>query len=224
MKMVRLIIAAMFFCFAGTAQAQLTKEQLKQRKELKNQTKDELDEKATKAASKEAKSLKKQGWMAAPGALPIEKQLDRSYRMQSEYDEEMFPMYIQGEGISTGQNYDAAKMQAMEMARQQLAGQIQTEMTALIESNVSNNQLEAGEAASVSKTIMAAKALISKSLGRTIPIMEVYRDLKNGNKEVLVRVAYSSKTAKAAVKKAVQEDLEKEGSNLQNKLDELLGW
>ena len=162
--------------------------------------------------------------MAAPGALPIEKQLDRSYRMQSEYDEEMFPMYIQGEGISTGQNYDAAKMQAMEMARQQLAGQIQTEMTALIESNVSNNQLEAGEAASVSKTIMAAKALISKSLGRTIPIMEVYRDLKNGNKEVLVRVAYSSKTAKAAVKKAVQEDLEKEGSNLQNKLDELLGW
>lgn len=214
----------MFFCFAGTAQAQLTKEQLKQRKELKNQTKDELDEKATKAASKEAKSLKKQGWMAAPGALPIEKQLDRSYRMQSEYDEEMFPMYIQGEGISTGQNYDAAKMQAMEMARQQLAGQIQTEMTALIESNVSNNQLEAGEAASVSKTIMAAKALISKSLGRTIPIMEVYRDLKNGNKEVLVRVAYSSKTAKAAVKKAVQEDLEKEGSNLQNKLDELLGW
>jgi hypothetical protein len=71
---------------------------------------------------------------------------------------------------------------------------------------------------------MAAKALISKSLGRTIPIMEVYRDLKNGNKEVLVRVAYSSKTAKAAVKKAVQEDLEKEGSNLQNKLDELLGW
>lgn len=214
----------MFFCFAGTAQAQLTKEQLKQRKELKNQTKDELDEKATKAASKEAKSLKKQGWLAAPGALPIEKQLDRSYRMQSEYDEEMFPMYIQGEGISTGQNYDAAKMQAMEMARQQLAGQIQTEMTALIESNVSNNQLEAGEAASVSKTIMAAKALISKSLGRTIPIMEVYRDLKNGNKEVLVRVAYSSKTAKAAVKKAVQEDLEKEGSNLQNKLDELLGW
>lgn len=224
MKMVRLIIAAMLFCFAGTAQAQLTKEQLKQRKELKNQTKDELDEKATKAASKEAKSLKKQGWLAAPGALPIEKQLDRSYRMQSEYDEEMFPMYIQGEGISTGQNYDAAKMQAMEMARQQLAGQIQTEMTALIESNVSNNQLEAGEAASVSKTIMAAKALISKSLGRTIPIMEVYRDLKNGNKEVLVRVAYSSKTAKAAVKKAVQEDLEKEGSNLQNKLDELLGW
>ena len=170
------------------------------------------------------KTLKKQGWLAAPGALPLEKQLDRSYLMQNEFDEDLFPMYLHGEGISTAQNYDAAKMQAMELARQQLAGQIQTEVTALLESNVSNNQLEAGEAASVTKTIMSAKALISKSLGRTIPIVEVYRNLKNGNKEVLVRIAYSSKTAKAAVKKAVQQELEKEGDNLQNKLDDLLGW
>jgi hypothetical protein len=112
----------------------------------------------------------------------------------------------------------------MEMARQQLAAQLQTEMTALIESNVSNNQLGAEEAATVSKTIMSAKSLISKSIGRTIPVVEVYRDKKNGNKEVSVRVAYSSKTAKADVKKAIQDDLEKEGKDLQNKLDELLGW
>lgn len=224
MKIVRLFIAAAFLCFVTSAQAQLTKEQLKQRKELKSQTKDELNDKASKAARKEAKNLKKQGWLTAPGALPLEKQLDKSYMMQNEFDEDLFPMYIQGEGISTGQNYDAAKMQAMEMARQQLAGQIQTEVTALLESNVSNNQLEAGDAASVTKTIMAAKALISKSLGRTIPIVEVYRNLKNGNKEVLVRIAYSSKTAKSAVKKALQESLEKEGDDLQNKLDNLLGW
>lgn len=224
MKIVRLFIAAAFLCFVTSAQAQLTKEQLKQRKELKSQSKNELNEKASKAARQEAKSLKKQGWLTAPGALPLEKQLDKSYMMQNEFDEDLFPMYIQGEGISTGQNYDAAKMQAMEMARQQLAGQIQTEVTALLESNVSNNQLEAGDAASVTKTIMAAKALISKSLGRTIPIVEVYRNLKNGNKEVLVRIAYSSKTAKSAVKKALQESLEKEGDDLQNKLDNLLGW
>ena len=133
-------------------------------------------------------------------------------------------MYLMGEGVSTAQSYDAAKMQAMEMARQQLAAQLQTEMTALIESNVSNNQLGAEEAATVSKTIMSAKSLISKSIGRTIPVVEVYRDKKNGNKEVSVRVAYSSKTAKAVVKKAIQDDLEKEGKDLQNKLDELLGW
>ena len=224
MKMGKLFIAARLLCFVTSAQAQLTKEQLKQRKELKSQTKDELNDKASKAARQEAKTLKKQGWLAAPGALPLEKQLDRSYLMQNEFDEDLFPMYLHGEGISTAQNYDAAKMQAMELARQQLAGQIQTEVTALLESNVSNNQLEAGEAASVTKTIMSAKALISKSLGRTIPIVEVYRNLKNGNKEVLVRIAYSSKTAKAAVKKAVQQELEKEGDNLQNKLDDLLGW
>ena len=224
MKMVRLFIAAMMLCVVTSAQAQLTKEQLKQRKELKSQTKDELNEKASKYARQEAKTFKKQGWLVAPGALPLEKQLDRSYQMQNEFDEELFPMYLMGEGVSTAQSYDAAKMQAMEMARQQLAAQLQTEVTALIESNVSNNQLGAEEAATVSKTIMSAKSLISKSLGRTIPVVEVYRDKKNGNKEVSVRVAYSSKTAKAVVKKAIQDDLEKEGKSLQNKLDELLGW
>lgn len=224
MKMVRLFIAAMMLCVVTSAQAQLTKEQLKQRKELKSQTKDELNEKASKYARQEAKTLKKQGWLVSPGAPPMEKQLDRSYQMQNEFDEELFPMYLMGEGVSTAQSYDAAKMQAMEMARQQLAAQLQTEVTALIESNVSNNQLGAEEAATVSKTIMSAKSLISKSLGRTIPVVEVYRDKKNGNKEVSVRVAYSSKTAKAVVKKAIQDDLEKEGKSLQNKLDELLGW
>ena len=47
MKMVRLFIAAMMLCVVTSAQAQLTKEQLKQRKELKSQTKDELNEKAS---------------------------------------------------------------------------------------------------------------------------------------------------------------------------------
>ena len=54
MKIVRLFIAAAFLCFVTSAQAQLTKEQLKQRKELKSQTKDELNDKASKAARKEA--------------------------------------------------------------------------------------------------------------------------------------------------------------------------
>ena len=54
MKMGKLFIAAMLLCFVTSAQAQLTKEQLKQRKELKSQTKDELNDKASKAARQEA--------------------------------------------------------------------------------------------------------------------------------------------------------------------------
>lgn len=179
---------------------------------------------ATKDARKEAKRFKKEGWQTAPGALPMEKQLEKSYIIQEEYDDNMFPKYVMGEAMSIGENYDAAKMQALELAKQNLAGQIQTEVTALIENTVANKQLEPEDAASVVQSISAGKNLISQSIGRVIPVVELYRTVSNKNKEVLVRIAYNSEMAKAAAKKAIQEELEKKGEELHEKLDELLGW
>ena len=197
---------------------------MKERKELRKMSKGELNEKATKAARKEAKKLAKEGWASAPGALPIEKQWDKSYLMQMEYDDNMYPKYLMGEAMSVGENYDGAKMQALELAKQNLAGQIQTEVTALIENSVANNQLGAEEAATVTKSVMAAKNLISQSIGRTITVVELYRTLNNKNKEVLVRIAYNGEMAKAAAKKAMREELEQKGNDLHEKLDSLLGW
>lgn len=223
-KLLKLLVAVFLLGLPSAMSAQITKEQLQERKEVRKASKNELNEKATKAARKEAKRLQKEGWSAAPGALPLDRQLDKSYLMQYEYDEDMFPKYLMGEAMSVGQNYDAAKMQALELAKQNLAGQIQTEVTALIENTVANKQLEPEEAASVVQSISAGKSLISQSIGRVIPVVEVYRTLKNKNKEVLVRVAYNSTMAKAAAKKAVKEDLEQKGDDLHKKLDELLGW
>ncbi len=206
------------------ASAQISKEQIKERREMAKASKAELNEKASKTSRKEAKKLEKEGWQSAPGALPLVKQLDRSYMMQMEYDEDMYPKYLMGEAISIAENYDAAKMQALELAKQNLAGQIQTEITALVENTVSNKQLAAEQAASVTQSIMAAKNLISQSIGRTITVMELYRVKPNKNKEVLVRIAYNGNMAKAAAKKAVYEQLEEKGDGLHQKLDELLGW
>lgn len=207
-----------------TVFAQSAKELKKERETIVKMSKDELNSKVTKAARKEAKKLKKEGWNTAPGALPLEKQLDKSYLMQYEYDGEMFPKFIMGEAMSIGSNYDAAKMQALELAKQNLAGQIQTEVTALIENTVANEQLEAEQAASVTRSVMASKNLISQSIGRTIPVIELYRTLPNKNKEVLVRIAYNSNMAKKAAIKAIKEDLEKKGDELHKNLDQLLGW
>lgn len=66
-------------------------------------SKSELTQKATKVARKEAKKLSKEGWTTAPGALPIEKQLDKAYMMSYEYDDNMFPKYIMGEAMSIGE-------------------------------------------------------------------------------------------------------------------------
>ncbi len=223
--MKKLLVLALMLTFSVyTMTAQSAKETAKERKALIKASKSELNDKASKAARKEAKRLKKEGWTTAPGALPLDKQLDKSYLMQYQFDENMYPKYIMGEGMSIGGNYDAAKMQALELAKQNLAGQIQTEITALIENTVANKQLSAEEAASITQSVMASKNLISQSIGRTIPVVEAYRTLSNKNKEVLVRIAYNSEMAKDAAKDIVRKDLEQRGNELHGDLDRLLGW
>lgn len=202
--------------------AQLSKEQRKERAALMKEAKSALDAKTDKAARKAAKRMIKEGWKTAPGALPIDRQLDRSYKMQYMYDENQFPKYLMGEAMSTASNYDAAKMQAMELAKQNLAGQIQTEVTALVENSLANSQMQAEEAASITKSVSAGKNLISQSIGRVVPVVEVYRDLKNKNKEVRVVIAYNAEMAKAAARKAVEQSLGEQAEKLHGKLDQLL--
>ena len=115
-------------------------------------------------------------------------------------------------------------MQALELAKQNLAGQIQTEITALIENTVANEQLQGDQAESITRSVLAAKNLISQSIGRTIPVVELYRDLQNKNKEVLVRIAYGGDAAKKIAKEAIKKNLEEKGDSLHKKLDQLLGW
>ena len=205
-------------------EAQLTKDQQKQRKEQVSQQRKELNAKASKDARKDAKKFKKEGWQTTPGTLTLEKQLDRSMMMQMDIDQYGYPLYVMGEAMSIGENYDAAKMQALELAKQNLAGQIQTEIAALVESTVANKQLAEEEAASVTESVLASKNLISQSLGRVIPVVEVYRDLPNKNKEVLVRIAYNHDMAMESAKKVIRKDLEEKGSKLHDQLDQVLGW
>ena len=191
------------------------------RKELVEMTSAELNRKANKAARDEAKRLKKEGWTVTPGTLPLDRQLDRSYMMQYEFDENLYPKYIMGEAMSIGSNYDGAKMQALELAKQNLAGQIQTEITALVKNMVANEQLEAEQAETITRSVMSSKNLISQNLGRTLTVVEAYRTLENKNKEVLVRIAYSNDMAMSAAKKAVKDNLEEQGKNLSKEVDEI---
>lgn len=224
-KIMMVAMALIIACSASYAETSEAKQIYKERKELRKLDKKQLNEKSTKAAKKEAKRLKKEGWVVSPGTLPLEKQLDRSYLMEMEYDENLYPKYIMANAQSIGENYDAAKTSALSLAITNLAGQIQTEVTALVENTVANKQLEANEAASIVETIMSSKNLISQSIGRTITVVECYRELKkNNNKEVLVRIAYNGDMAKEAVKKAVRDELDKKGAALHEQLDKVLGF
>ena len=216
------LIVACSCAFAQTAEER--KQLIKERQEVQKLAKKDLKKKVDKNTKKEAKRLAKQGWQVKPGALPLEKQLERSYLMQYEFDENNFPKYIMGEASSIGENYDAAKVSANALAITNLAGNIQTEVTALVENTVANKQLAPEEAASIAETVMSSKNLISQSIGRTIPVVEAFRVNGKGNQEVLVRIAYNSQMAKDAAKKAVREELEKKGKNLHEQLDKVLGF
>lgn len=220
-RIISIAMAALMVCCIANAQS--TKETIKERKQIAKLAYSELNAKATKAARTEAKALKKEGWLVAPGQLPLEKQLDKSYSMYYEYEESGLPKYIIGDAMSPGKFYDAAKMQALELAKTNLAGQIQTEVTALIESTLANEQIAQDDAESIARTISASKNLIMQRLGRTVTVVECYRELANGTTEVRVTIAYNAKMAIDAAKAVIKAQLEEKGEDLHEQLDAMWG-
>lgn len=169
------------------------------------QTAAELKIKASKDAKKEAKRLKKEGWVVAPGGLPMERQLDRSFLMQYEYDSDFQPKYVFGDAQSTAQFYDAAKLQASEVAKSNLVGKISTDITRLVELQIKNKQVTSTEANSAMGIAEKTKSLVVQKLGPLNPVVELYRKLKNGNVEVMITVAYDKGKITDSAKDAVDE-------------------
>lgn len=223
-KLMMVAMALIVACSASFADNESEQKQIrKDRQEIRKLAKSELTARVDKVTKKEAKRLKKEGWKVKPGALPLEKQLERSYLIQYEYDENLFPKYIMGEASSIGENYDAAKVSAENLARVDLAGKIQTEVTALIENTVGNRQMAPEDAASITETVMASKNLISQSIGRTIPVVELYRINSKKNNEVLVRIAYNGEMARQAVKQVIRQGLKEKGEKLHEQVDKIQG-
>jgi hypothetical protein len=183
-----------------------------------------IKKKATKEARKEAKRFRKDGYKVAPGALPMDKQIETAWMKQYETAEDGYPLYIVASGNSVANTTSAAKLQATELAKLELAGSISTQVAALIENSIANQQLNSEEAASVTKTVAASKNIIAQELGRSLPLFEIYRTLKNKNVEVNVRIAYNSKKAEEIAQKTIKKKLEDETEIAQDKLEKLMKW
>lgn len=175
------------------------------------QTASELKIKASKTAKKQAKVYQKQGWEIAPGAIPMERQLDRSYLMEFDTDLDMQSKYAFGEAISTGQFYDAAKLQASELAKSDLVGKISSEITRLVETQIKTKQLPEEQAQSVAAATEKSKSLVIQRLGAITPVLEFHRKLKNGNVEVMIRYAYNRERAVNQAVKEIDESLKGQG-------------
>ena len=163
-----------------------------------------LKEKASKDAKKEAKRLQKEGWTVSPGGLPLEKQVDRLYMFLEDYDDDMEPVYVDGEGRSIAENFAAAQIQATELARMNIASKISSEATGIVDNMVANKMLADDQAASITTTLVENKSIFSQKLGRVQTPLTVTRELKNKNKEVMVRMVTKVSSIKEIAKEAVR--------------------
>lgn len=175
----------------------------------------ELSKANQKLLKKQVKEFKSDGWKVNPGQLPLETQLANSFKTQSEVDAMGYDVWIVGEGRSIGTIYDAARTQALTVAKGEIAQKLRTDMTSTIEQDLANEQLGGDDAESLAKTIVAQQGRsIDQTLSRPKTLMECFRKLPNGNTEVLIRCAISadtvSKLAKAAIQQARRDNLLKD--------------
>jgi len=185
-------------------------------------SKKDLNKKSMKMARKEAKKKTKDGYFVAPGALPMDKQLEKAFIKQNMEDDKGYPKYIVASGNSVAGTQTAAKIQAMETAKLTLAGTISTDVAALIENNIANEQLTREEAATVTRTVAASKNIIAQELGRVIPLTEMYKNIGSDNIQCDLQIAYDSKTAMDMAKKVIREQLSDKSDELQDNLDKLM--
>jgi len=196
MKKALLILSAIFLMVSimpsvADAQVKSRRQLNKERKQLRKKIK----EKATKQARKMEKQMEKEGWRIMPGAVPIAKMMDESwmkqYEMRLNDDGSETNAYIWATGNGVAKTKSAAKMQAMELAKVELAGMLKTHVAALTTSNIANAQLSGVDAETEMSIVQSAKSITSATLKNTKPVVFLYRskiprkELKKNNKQQL---------------------------------------
>ena len=176
-------------------------------------------EKASNDAKQEAKRMKKEGWIAT--GEPLERQLDKTYMYMNEMDEDMRPVYVVGFNKATSESFAAARMQATELARQELSRSVGTEAASIVSNLVGTKQLPADEAASITAMISEGKIISLQKLGYVWVILEAKRVLPNKNTEVQIRLATKYSDVKEIAKNGIREELEKRGVKLSDQTLEM---
>lgn len=212
---------AMMLAVNANAQEKATGKDFQNLKKQEKVLDKEIQKKAIKEARKEAKALEKEGFKTPAGKLPLAKQLESAWEKQAELTTDGMPYWYIASSRAIGGNQSSAALQATNAAKIDLAGQIQTKVSQLIESKVANDDMGQEEAASLSSVVASSKSVISATLGRTIPLVEVYRTLENKNVEVMVTLGYSAQDANKAAIQAIRKELASQSEELAKQLDKL---
>ena len=212
MKTLTLFVTSIFL-YLGMLSAQQTDKELTK----------ELKDKAIKEARKEAKNLEKIDWQAYEGGLPLSMVVENAWKKQMMVDEKGDQMYITADGNGVGETKTAAEMQALEVAKLQLAGMVQSNISSLVSTNIGNTQLTQEDAVSVTEIVQSAKNLIATELGYINPYFKIYRNLEGNRVEVQVRIFYNTKQSLEIARKVVRGEIKDKLKVNEEQLNKLMG-
>jgi hypothetical protein len=238
-----LIIFSALFLFMLLAQTGVDA-QLKSRKELQKERKalmERVKDKAIKEARKQADEYEKEfGWKTFEGDVPMAKMLEQSWMKQLEMrqnpDGTETNAYIWATGNGLAKTKSAAEMQAIELAKVELAGQLKTYVAALTTSNIANAQISGVDAETEQNIVQSAKNITSATLTQIKPIVKLYRNtipkkglktsgkqqLAPGTTEVQVILFYDLYQADFQTRDAIKEELKDKMKDNEEELKKLM--
>lgn len=223
-KIFSLIAMAML---AATSFAQTAAELAAKQQQLNEINMRMLNAKPSKAAKKQAKELKKEGWTVPAGAASIEQQLTKSqlYGEELTVDEggNAVKRFMVQSAMQTAGTYNAAYAAARTAAQTELAAMLKTELVSAIQQKLDNEQTGTVSAVTVDKFNERSRAIVDQTLTRSIPVLAIYRRLPNKMFEVQVGIAFDRKELAARIKRNLQKELEAEGDKLYDVVDEVFG-
>lgn len=179
--------------------------------------------KAIRKARKEARQYKRDDWSVAAGALPMDMMFEKSWTYQLAESKPGRKKYIWADQTATGQTHAGAKMQAIELAKVDLASQIEAEIISLTEASVANQQLTRDEAQTIQKVVQGSKSIVTQTLTNVEPTVLIYKDIGDNNVQCKVMLFFDKEDTVEQAKKKIKKKLEEETEIIHDKLDKMLG-
>lgn len=135
-----------------------------------------------KLANRDAEKYVKAGWKPAAKMPSIDRQFNNAY-LREMYDGKS--QFIIGSSTRRGRIYQRVHSEAMNNARKDVLDKIESEVSSEIIIKIKSEESYTRQQI-VANTISSAR----QKLRKTEPIVDIFRELKDGEVEVEVRIAY----------------------------------
>ena len=137
-----------------------------------------------KKAHSDAKELIKAGWKPYVKMPEIERQLRNAYLMEDRIMDDGFPQFIMGYSTRRGMNFQRVHSEAVNTARAEISKKFGSDVW-----NEYNSKIGSGGS---NKSHIIIRVFSNQKLKKTEPVVDIYREYKDGEVEVEVRIAYDT--------------------------------